>query len=155
MRSVSFYDPKTGLFNGTQLLAPDDETVTLNTPSGYLPLDGHFDSLSQMVDIANPSFIETTGADGQPLQTPVYSVIEYQPPAPSADYEWNAATKRWQLSAAAQSKVDGNAVARARIAELEISQHRAVREFALGMPGTLDRLTKIDAEIASLRPQLT
>lgn len=136
MKIVSFYHRDTGVIHPNQIMVSDDGAVALNTPPDHLPIDGHYDYQSQRVDIA-------TG-----------ELIDYQPPAPSADHEWNAETKRWQLNIAAQSKVDNHYAAMAGIARLEAAQHRAVREFALGLPGAADRLTAINTEIAALRAQL-
>jgi hypothetical protein len=44
----------------------------------------------------------------------------------------------------------------AAIASLEVGpQPRAVREALLGIPGALERIRNIDAQIAALRPQMT
>lgn len=81
------------------------------------------------------------------------AVVDYQPPAPSAEHEWNAAARRWRLTATEAARQAARAAATARIAELEISQGRAVREalIALGAGG---RIAEIDAAIAALRPTL-
>ena len=86
MRTVSFYHKDTGLFNGAHLTASSSTSVDINTPDGYAAIDGHYDHLSQRIDVETKT------------------VIDYQPPAPSVDHEWNIATKRWQLSAGAQAK---------------------------------------------------
>lgn len=131
----SVYSTETGLFTGV-IIAVHDDLLDANTPSGHAALIGRYDNLSQRVDIASGE------------------VIDYQPPAPSADHEWNADTKRWQLAAAAQSKIDNHNAAMTGIARLEAAQHRAVRELALGRPAAAERLMAIDAEIVSLRSQL-
>lgn len=136
MKTIGFYHKDTGLLNGTQLMVSDDSMIALNTPADHVAIEGQFDSLSQQVDIAS-------GA-----------IIDYQPPPPSIDHDWNADTKRWQLSAAAQAKLDAHGHATACIAQLEAAQHRAIREAALGQAGAVARLQAIDAEIASLRPAL-
>lgn len=154
MRAISFYHKETGLLTGNQLIVSDNDMLAANTPANHIAIDGHYDNLSQKVDIANPTFLETTGMDGEAVQTPVYSVIDYQPPQPSTDHEWNDETKRWQLSAAAAGKINRSNAARIRISQLEVSQHRHVREHCLGIAGAAERLKAIDDEIFSLRSQL-
>jgi hypothetical protein len=132
-RSVSFAHKETGLFNGMHMMFSDDALVVLNTPPDHFAVDGQFDSLSQRVDIA-------TG-----------KVIDYQPPSPSADHEWSATTKRWKLNAAAQSKINNHNSAMSQILTLEATQHRAVRELALGVTDAQQRLADIDAQITTLR----
>lgn len=136
MKTYSFYDKATGAIHPTIFSSDDDSQLANNTPADNIAIDGQFDSLSQRVDIA-------TGL-----------VLDYQPPAPSADHEWNAITKRWQLSAAAQSKIDNHNSAITGISSVELRSLRALREWALGMPGAADRLKAIDDEITSLRPQI-
>jgi hypothetical protein len=136
MRHWSFYQEETGEILDRHFSSTDDGQVPANTPSGFNCIEGHHDHLSKRVDVA-------TG-----------EVIDYQPPSPSADHEWNDATKRWQLSAAAQGVIDKRAAALSRIAQLEASQHRASRELSLGRPGALERLEAIDAEISLLRHDL-
>lgn len=136
MRAVSFYHKETGRLLGNQMLASDDEVLALNTPADHAAIDGHHDHQSKRVDIA-------TG-----------EVLEYQPPRPSDDHEWNDEAKRWQLNAAAIGKLNRNNSARARIAQLENSQHRLVRECALGNSNSKTKLREIDDEIVSLRSQL-
>lgn len=136
MRAVSFYHRETGVFISNQMIVSDDDILALNTPKDHIAIDGHHDHLSKRFDIA-------TG-----------EIVEWMPPAPSSDHVWNPETKRWQISAAAADKIAKRNAARARIQELEASQHRRVREHALGNPGALEQLQAIDDEIFSLRGQL-
>lgn len=147
MIAVSFFHRETGLLNGIQLTASDDEAVLLNTPVDHLPVNGHHDHLSKRVDVRNPSFIESE--DGE--RVPVFSVIDYKPPRPSSDHEWNDATKRWQLSAAAAAKIDRSDFVKARILQLVECQHRHVREHCLGVAGASLELQKIHDEITTLQ----
>jgi hypothetical protein len=137
MNTWSVFDKVTGEFIG-QTFSTDQQDYQAPTdfPDGHGVIEGLHDHLSKRVDVA-------TG-----------EVVDYQPPQPSADFEWNAEMKRWQLTAAAAAKIDGNASARARIAVLENAQHRAVREAMLDPLGGIARLKAINDEIASLRPQL-
>lgn len=135
----SIYSTETGLFTGV-IIAVHDDLLEANTPSGHKTLTGRYDRLSRRVDL-------TTG-----------EVIEYQPPAPSSDHEWNASTQRWQLSAAAAEKESNRALALNRIDHLENSQARALRELAVGTPAeqveARARLKAIHDEIVSLRSQV-
>jgi hypothetical protein len=136
VRQVSFFHKDTGLLNGSHLMSSDHRAVALNTPADHIAIDGHHDYLSKRVDIA-------TGL-----------VIDYQPPAPSADHEWNAETKRWALSAAVLAKQQERAAALAQIAALEASQHALVRKLLLGSLSARPRLQAIEDEIASLQAAL-
>jgi hypothetical protein len=136
MKNYHFYDLRTGEIHRHSFSASDHEAVSTNTPPGCAAIEGQYDREAQRVDIST----------GQ--------VIDYQPPAPSADHEWNADTKRWQLTAAAADKISRSNAARARIAQLEAAQHRHVREHCLGVAGAAAELKKIDAEISSLESQI-
>jgi hypothetical protein len=140
MRQFHFYDASTGLFHSSSVVinAPfgHEETAQKNCPAGHNIIEGVFDPLCQRVDLAT----------GQ--------VIDYQPPAPSTDHEWNSAAKRWELSPAAQSKAEARAAASARIAELEASQHRHVRDLLLGSLSARPRLQAIGDEITKLTADL-
>ena len=134
---VHFYDEATGLFTGRSLSVTDGEhaaaAIKANTPPGKVGFEGDVDPLAQRVDVS-------TG-----------KLVDYQPPQPSADHEWDASTKRWQLTAAAATRKRARAAALQQIAALEQSQHGAVRDALLGR-GT-DRLKAIDEQIAELRKQ--
>jgi hypothetical protein len=139
MRQFHFYHAETGLLHQScvSINTPEAEKVAaLNCPEGHLPIEGELDPREHRIDVETKS------------------VVDYQPPAPSADHEWNRNAKRWQLSAAAQGKINRSNAARARIAQLEASQHRHVREHCLGMAGAAERLKAVDDEIFSLRSQL-
>lgn len=138
MKTFSFYHKETGLLNGCSFSTDDDTQLDGNFSLhlDHLPIEGDYDHLSQSVDLA-------TG-----------EVIDYQPPAPSADYEWNTITRRWQLGAAVQSKIEDHAASMVTITGDELRSLRALREFALGMPGAEDRLKAIEAEIVAARSML-
>ena len=137
MKVWSFFDPATGHFTG-QTYAGDDEGLDLNLPSGLDALPGVFDHLAQRIE------------DG--------AVVEYQPPQPSAEHEWNPATRRWQLTAAAQASADQDAAARAAIQAAEAGSDRAIREaLLLLLPQDAperQRLQAVDDAIAAQRPKL-
>lgn len=137
MNSWSVYNKSTGELIG-QTFSTDEQiaTVPTNFPDGHGVIEGLHDHLSKRVDLASGK------------------VVEHMPPAPSADHVWNPETKRWQLTAAAADKIVRRIAAYTRIHELEASQHRRLREHALGKPGALEALQAIDDEIFSLRGQL-
>jgi hypothetical protein len=136
MRMVSYYDNVTGLFNGDQVIVSDNAAIESHTPAGHTAIDGHYDSLSQRIDLAT----------GQ--------VVDYQPPPPSPDHEWNVESKRWELSAAIATKQAARSSALLAIGQLEAKGIRAMRELALSVPGAVDRLRSIDDQIAALRADL-
>jgi hypothetical protein len=108
----------------------------MRLPPGTLAIEGAHDHMSQRVDLS-------TG-----------KVVPYHPLAPSADHEWNAASKRWQVRKGVRETEGRRAVVFARIHALETSQGRAIREATLGDAGAIKRLKEIDAEIAALRAEL-
>jgi hypothetical protein len=134
-KTYSLYEAATGLFTGKRLHCDDDGLLHARLPAGTLAMEGGFDQRCQRVDLG-------TGA-----------VVEYRPPAPSGDHEWNSSEKRWQVRAARGAQ-DRIAVIYARIQSLEATQGRAVREATLGDPSAMKRLKDIDAEIRDLRQEL-
>lgn len=138
----SVFDLKTGAFTGRTFSADISDAarhaaaLAANVPEGCGSIEGEHDHLSYRVDL-------TSG-----------EVVDWQPPQPSADQEWDAATRRWQLTAVAAARAAAHALALAQIAALEASQHRAMREAALGITASVQRLKDIDAQIAALRKQL-
>lgn len=135
MSTWAIYDEKTGRivshFTGPQ------SQLAANLPAGHAAKDGRFDPLCQRVN------------------TESGEIEDYQPPQPDADHEWHAESKRWVLSEAASARRMRIQHARARITQLENSQHRAIRETALGDPDAAARLKAIDQEIAQLRADLS
>ena len=102
-----FYRLDDGTFIGRTLTLTTDTDaqafVALNTPPGCAALrhDGPLNAEASRVDL------ETR------------AVVEYQPPEPSPDHEWNAQARRWALKAAAVERRDRRTAALARIVELE------------------------------------
>ncbi|HEY1723951.1 MAG TPA: hypothetical protein VGF89_00905 [Steroidobacteraceae bacterium] len=147
MIAVSFYDKATGLFTGRRLVSTHDGALEINTPEGCAAMDGEHDHLSSKVDLSDPSNPK---------------VVDYQPPAPSNDHEWNADTKRWQLKTAAQALLDSRQRATWAIRSLEASQPRCLRELALalhrndagGAAAAAVRLQGLDDQIAKHRETL-
>jgi hypothetical protein len=177
MTCFSFYHETSGVLHANTIVvdAPNAEAVAqLNCPPGHKPIEGNFDPLSQRIDVdlhrqfATIPHITRIYQPGEPHETREVAaqhraerdalwakvVIDYQPPAPSADHEWNGDTKRWQLSAAAHAKVQARAGALAAIDRIEGQSIRAMREALLGLPGSQERVATIDAQIEALRTNL-
>jgi len=128
-----YYDAATGIFQGHRVVASSEEILQANVPEGHILHIGEVDHLSQRMDIATST------------------IVDHQPPQPTAAHEWDEVAKRWKLSDAAAARHAAHTAALAGIAELEHSQHRAIREAALGLPGAVERLNEIDNKIAALR----
>jgi hypothetical protein len=132
MKAFAFYYLDSGLFTGSVRNSKRDAR-DIPAPEGCGIFEGPVDPLSQRVDLK-------TGL-----------LVDYQPDQPSSDHEWDSASRRWLLTeAAAQAKADDTA-ARRKIAELEQSQARRVRELLLKND---PQLKAIDDQIAALRPKL-
>jgi hypothetical protein len=133
IRHYTFYSETDGRFIDGHFGSTDPAAPLLNTPSGHKAIEGRHDHLSKRVDL-------TTGM-----------VIDYQPPAPSIDHEWNAVTKRWQLSPAAQAKAATLVANQARIAALEAMSGPLVRKAVLGDVEAMMTLRALDEEITGLQ----
>lgn len=134
-RAISIYSKETGLFLGRTVSGTGltDELLDRHVNDGEARIDGKHDHLSRKVDLAT----------GQ--------VVDHQPPAPSIDHEWNGATKRWQLSVAAQASANEKATTRARHAQLITAQHDDIRRAVLGDKDAVRRLIAIEDEISGLK----
>ena len=150
MKQVRFFHKDTGIFLAREFFTSNDNAIVANTPPDHFVFESAVDHLSQRVDVSAIAIDETTK-----LPDPkTAKLIDYQPPSPSADHEWNATTKRWQINAAVTAKAEARRSALASIAALEASQDCAIRELSLGQAGALDRLKALDIEIAALRLQI-
>jgi len=137
MRVVSFYHKVSGLFHARHLMSSDAKSIALNTPHDHIAIDGdHYDRLSQRIDTS-------TG-----------KVIDLLPEQPSADHEWNATDRRWQIKPEVVAREESRRHALLRITQLEMSGVRSLRELALGEAKAADRLRALDTEIAALRKTL-
>lgn len=136
MKTWHFYDLTTGLFTRQRLVTSDDALLAANTPAGCGAHAGAVDPDSQRVDLA-------TG-----------ELVDWQPPQPSVDHEWNTDSRRWELTPAAAKREAAALDAQRRIEALEIAQLRPLRELLLDQTSqpARARLAEIDAEIATLRP---
>jgi hypothetical protein len=132
MKTVSFYDPKTGLFTGQRYSGPES-----GVPSGAY-VEGEWHPAS--------SRVETSSVDGELVALAV-------PREVPDGHTWHAPA----ASFIEQSKLDRakrDAEARAELASLDASQHRALLEHALGDPEALERLRAIHARKAEVRKEL-
>jgi hypothetical protein len=136
VRTFSFYHEDTGVLNGTVALCSDAKVLKANTPADHMAIEGAHDGSRLKVDIETKE------------------LIDYQPPRPSPDHDWNGTTKRWELNAAVAAKKAAAAAARSKISSLVTSQHQDVRKHILGDVTALARLQAIDAEISQLEKDL-
>ena len=140
MRRFSFYHKDTGILQSAHLSISDHvaciRNVEANTPPDHEWIEGQYDHLSQRVEPTTKK------------------IIDYKPPQPSADHEWNTDKKRWQLTSAVRDKQRIRADALAQIVTLERRQHRAIREAVLNQPEGIKRLATIEEQIATLRKVL-
>lgn len=123
MRRFSVYRLSDGMFTGRTFggTIVTDAKMAASLGDGEACLEGQYDHLSQRVDLSGP----------------VPHVVDYKPPQPSVDHEWDAITKRWVMTAAATEKMAGGIEAFYRIKDLEIAQSRATRELLLELSGLL------------------
>ncbi len=134
-RVVSFFDKASGAISDKRF-AGDPSFVELNTPSGHEAIDGEHDHLSKRFDLETKK------------------VVDYQPPQPSQDHEWNATTKRWQLKAEVQQKQAARASALTRIAQLDSESIGLMRQLLLGNASVKDRLVAISHEVSKLKADI-
>jgi hypothetical protein len=76
MTFFSLYDASTGIFTSASVSVPLSD-LDANIPTGYGCIMGHYDALTQRVDIASGL------------------VVDYQPPQPSPDHVWDIVKKCW------------------------------------------------------------
>lgn len=156
MKHWSFYKSATGLFTGGIFSSDDYESIKMNTPSDCVAIEGHYDHLSQRVDLAALRLIAELDPEKDAdriaeLQSRL--VYDYQPLQPDDDHEWNADIKRWQIKPDIASKRQAIAEAQKEIDRMERLQLRAVRELSInrGNDEALRRLQEIDDQIALQR----
>lgn len=179
MKHYRYYDELTGLFYPALIKATDPRDAQAGIPAGHHIIEGAFDHLSQKVDVgkasaekeahkaANRDIVESRrekfaslnhGAivfiePPEPFFMPTPDVVvDYQPPQPSPEHEWNAEARRWVLSATAGQRQEARVAALARIEHLEREvQPSLLRAVALGQEGAREKLSALDAEVAQLR----
>lgn len=76
MNTFSVYNKETGFFTGTYITCAG-HFLDLNVPEGCSCMLGTYDHLSQRIDLESST------------------VIDYQPPQPSENHQWDADAKRW------------------------------------------------------------
>ena len=133
---VHIYSLETGLFTGqahhtnAKHASAIAAFIDASTPPGHGAYVGKYvDYLSKKVDVQ-------TGL-----------LVEYQPPQPSRKHTWNPEAKRWQIKNREQREV-----AMARIAQLESSTHRAVRETLIRACEAVDAIKEA---VASTSPEVS
>ena len=114
------------------------------------PTEGTAEQISA-VQQAEKDWRSQREADIEALQGQL--IVDYQPPQPSVDHEWNGTTKRWQLNAATRERESKRRDAQQRIAALAHEERHLLRRLALNSfdAEAKERLTAIDTEIAELR----
>jgi hypothetical protein len=134
MKTWSFFHPETGLFSG-RVLRASDRAIAENTPDGLIAIEGEYDYLCQRVE------------NGQ--------VVDYQPPQPDADHEWNG--QRWVLKREVEERNLRRYESLHQIRLLEERQLRPLRELSVNPDNSeaRQRLTQIEKEIAELRADVT
>lgn len=142
MRTWSFYDPATGRFTGRTFTGPPS-ALAVNA-RGLAAIAGEYDRESQRVENG--------------------IVVDYQPPAPSPEHEWDSVSKRWRLPLAQRQAIVADHRARAAIAGAEAGTLRALREALLSpaiaalmereAPQALATLRAADSSIAASRGAL-
>jgi hypothetical protein len=149
MNLYSFYHKETGAIHQKRFSTDDPTQVRGNTPADHIAIDGHHDHLSKRVDVSvPPELVDDISPRGFVVGKRIaHKIIDYQPPAPSAQHEWDAVKKRWQLSAAAQGKAQARQAAQARIAGLRASSIDVMRSLLLGNESARAQLQAIADEI--------
>lgn len=139
MKHYRYFDETSGFLHPLIVKATSaDDVAAMPAPPGHKLIEGEFDYLSQRIDVR-------TG-----------SIIDYLPPPPSVIHEWNDKTRRWEIPLAVRERQSARAAALARIAALEVSQARPLRDLVRD-PANVEarnRLDAIDAEITALRSNL-
>ena len=134
-----FYRQSDGVFLPQSFSGPAN-SVEANTPDGCRAFAGDVAIMSQRVDLE-------TGR-----------LVDYQPPQPNADHEWDATTKRWRKRVDVVQRETRRANAVQAIEAAERAQARAVREALLAtLPDGPEktRLQQIEDQIAARRADLT
>lgn len=132
---VHIYDLKTGLFTGkSHHTNVKDEAAIASFIDDSTP-PGHGAYVGKYVDYESKKVDVHTGL-----------LVEYQPPQPSRKHTWNPEAKRWQIKSREQRELTLK-----RIAELESSTHRAVRETLIRACEAVDALKEA---VASKSPEV-
>lgn len=135
-RRRQLFDRATGLWTGVELDLPEHAMAPLDPAVVALPA------------VEFPWVMRLDAETG--------ALVDYQPPAPSPDHDWNAQERRWAVRPAVLQKQSAQRAARDEIARLELSQLRLQREERIGRGGLnpseiKKRLEDIDDQIIALR----
>lgn len=128
----SFYNPHTGEISSRKFSGPD-KAVAANTPEGLIAIKGEFDPMSTRI------------IDGLP--------VDWVPPQPSDQHEWDDDKRRWVLTLQASKRSASIQNAMDEISRFESMQLRSIRELALD-PGNVtsrEKLEWLDEQIALAR----
>jgi len=136
MKAHTVYDAATGVLLRV-VMCPESQ-LAANVREKEASIEGDFDTQSNRVDLK-------TG-----------EVVDYQPPQPSPDFEWDEDVKRWKLSESAVAVMVADGDARTAIKDQEATSLRAIRELLLNPDNTEARakLQAVDDAIAAERPKI-
>lgn len=136
MKTISLYDPKTGFLTGEIKRGPALDHLLQHVPVGLAAVEGAVDHLSYRIDP------ETSSA------------VDWQPPQPDADHEWNEQHRRWLKKPEVAAREARRAEALNSTREIERDRAaRRMRELLIQMTDDPE-LKEIEAQIADLRPDL-
>lgn len=138
-RTWHFYRLSDGALTGRSFGASSDRDLARNTPPGCGVIEG------------------VTHPHAQRVDTETGQLVDWQPPKPSDDYEWDASTRRWVKKREVAAAERASAQAQAEINALELQQLRAIREALIETLPDGDakrRLVEAEAAIAARRPLL-
>lgn len=145
MTTITIFDEQSGAFGRVLRLPASAKPETQLRPGESYKV-GVYDKHSQRVEMA-------TGA-----------VVDYIPPPPDADHEWDLIAKRYRKRVDVLRAEAADTQARERIAELEQSKLRALTDHVLSPDVEVeiggrrmlpkDRVAELEAAIAELRKDL-
>lgn len=175
MKRLHTFDLATGLLTGRVFSESVDSPVfrQMENAAGFGIVAGVMDWEAQRVDLSVLAelaelrdLLEKTDVDEQNIQGDIdelekHLLIDYIPPSPGDDYDWDAKSKRWVVKADVERRRGREAAARVQIDRLEQSSLRSLRELRVaeidGAPRpevSAARLKQIEDQIAVLRAEL-
>jgi hypothetical protein len=137
MPALDFYDEGTGLWTGARYQGPTED-VPANQPAGSVPMPAcEFPHAMRLVD---------------------GTLVDYQPPRPDTEHEWNATERRWRKTAAAVQKDSEAERAKCTINDTLTTTVADLIEWALSVGGgkasALAALQAADTKIKNERKKL-
>lgn len=129
-KNFTLYDRATGMFRPSHYFG----NPALHETEDLAHMEGHFDALSQRVDISQAA------------------VVDYQPSQPSADHEWDGKSRRWVPNAAMAARHSAFQAARTRIVDSALEERHLMRRLVLDPSDSDARraLTALDDELTRL-----